>query len=518
MALSTRLDLRQSQSLVMTPQLQQAIKLLQLSNIELTAYVEEQIEQNPLLERADRADDLDGDTGESGRTDAGETGSDAAASGADEARELGGDGARMDEDFGQQGGDGVLQDNLWNGDGDNRDASSTRIEDSMLSVGSWSGTGGSHDFEDGGYESQVTEKISLRQHLAEQLNCDLADPIDRMIGLELIEVLDEAGYLAGDLADIAEKLGCTEARVETVLAAMQRFDPPGIFARDLAECLALQLKERDRFDPAMAKLIANLDLVARRDVKTLMRKCGVDGEDLIDMIGEIKSLDPKPALAFDRTTADLVTPDILMRARPEGGWHIELNPDTLPRVLVNNRYYTQISRGGGDKDTKQYLQESYQAANWLVKALHQRARTILRVAEEIVRQQEQFFAKGVEYLRPLVLRDIAEKIDMHESTVSRVTNNKFIETPRGLFELKYFFTTAIPSADGAPAHSAEAIRHRIKIMIEGEKPDDILSDDRVVAILRDDGIDIARRTVAKYREALNIPSSLARRREKMVEI
>ena len=507
MAITTRLDLRQSQSLVMTPQLQQAIKLLQLSNIELAAYVEQQLEENPLLERQ-------GDDGD--RQDRGD-GPEAGA-----VRETERDGPdegvmATTSDFESTE---TAGDNLWSGD---NDAASFREEDSFLSLANWgpagaAGPGGGRmDFSapTGGLEDKLTEGRSLRDHLMAQVNMDLTDPVDRLIAADLVERLDEAGYLTGELEATAERLGCPVARVAETLERLQRFDPPGIFARNLAECLAIQLKDRDRFDPAMAALVAHLDLLGKRDKKALMKCCGVDAEDFADMVAEIRALNPKPALAFDTISAEPVTPDILMRPRQDGGWHIELNTDTLPRVLVNNRYYSQISNSTSDRKAKQYITEQLHSANWLVKALHQRAKTVLRVAEEIVRQQEKFFTNGVGGLKPLVLRDIAEAIEMHESTVSRVTTNKYIETPRGIYELKYFFTTAIPGAAGESAHSAEAIRHRIKMLIDKETAETVLSDDRIVAILRGEGVEIARRTVAKYREALRIPSSVARRREKM---
>jgi RNA polymerase sigma-54 factor len=303
-----------------------------------------------------------------------------------------------------------------------------------------------------------------------------------------------------------------------VLFRLQEFDPPGVFARDLAECLALQLRDRNRLDPAMQRLIDNLPLLAARNVPALIRICAVDAEDLAEMIAEIKSLDPRPGHAFDPPLAQPVVPDILMRPQPEDGWIVELNAETLPRALVNNRYYTKVSKIALSKADREYLAERLQAANWLVKSLHQRATTILKVAAEIVRQQDRFFRQGVQSLRPLILRDIADAIGMHESTVSRVTSNKYIATPRGLFELKYFFTSAIPAARGGDAHSAEAVRFRIRGLIDGEPSDDTFSDERIVEMLQESGIDIARRTVAKYREAMRIPSSVQRRREKMLTL
>jgi RNA polymerase sigma-54 factor len=302
------------------------------------------------------------------------------------------------------------------------------------------------------------------------------------------------------------------ARVEATLKLMQDFDPPGIMARNLAECLALQLADRDRLDPAMRALIDNLPLLASRDAPALMKLCGVDAEDLAGMVAEIKALNPKPGLAFDQVEAEPVIPDVLVRPQA-GGFAIELNSDTLPRVLVNNRYYAEVLGSAKRKSDKDYLTDRYQQANWLVKALHQRATTILKVATEIVRQQEGFFRHGVQHLRPLVLRDIALAIEMHESTVSRVTSNKYMATPRGIYELKYFFTSSIAATGGGEALSAEAVRFRIKALIEAETAS-VLSDDRIVEILLAEGVDIARRTVAKYREAMRIPSSVQRRRER----
>jgi RNA polymerase sigma-54 factor len=316
---------------------------------------------------------------------------------------------------------------------------------------------------------------------------------------------------------MAEKLGCEMSRIERTLERLQHLDPPGIFARNLAECLALQLRDRNRLDPAMQAMLGHLDLLARGDMRSLMKVCGVDAEDIAGMAAEIRALNPKPGLAFDSIVAQPIVPDVIMRALPRGGWGVELNNETLPRVLVNTTYYAQVTRGARTKEDKEYISACFQSANWLVKSLHQRATTILKVATEIVRQQDAFFTHGVQRLRPLILRDIAGAIGMHESTVSRVTTNKFIATPRGIFELKYFFTSSIAASSGESV-SAEAVRHRIKNLIDQESEKAILSDDQIVEILRREGMDIARRTVAKYREAMRIPSSIERRRLKSVRI
>jgi len=501
MALSQRLDLRQTQALVMTPQLQQAIKLLQLSSVELADFIDAEIERNPLLER-----DAGPEGGEAPGEDAGPPEPVPEAATLRDTAE-----AVSSETLGD---DRPLDTDFENDFADDRFTDGT--EGSSDVYGSWNERGGRGGFEDDdpNLEATLTGAVSLREHLQEQMNVDNADPVDRVIGATLIDLIDGAGYITADLNEVAAQLGCSLERVEAVLARLQRFDPPGIAARSLKECLAIQLREKNRLDPAMAALLDNLHLLAARDLDGLMRVCGVDAEDVTDMAAEIRRLNPKPAAAFDHTPAQLVTPDILMRPGPTGGWLIDLNPDTLPRVLVDQRYFTRVSGEVRAKPEKDYLSERLQSANWLVKSLHQRATTILKVAAEIARQQDAFFVHGVSHLRPLILRDIAEAIGMHESTVSRVTTNKFMSTPRGVFELKYFFTSSIQGADGQAAHSAEAVRHRIKTLIDQESVDEVLSDDRLVEILRGEGIDIARRTVAKYREALRIPSSVQRRRSK----
>jgi RNA polymerase sigma-54 factor len=339
-----------------------------------------------------------------------------------------------------------------------------------------------------------------------------------MIAQYLADLVDEAGYVIGALADVAEKLGATLSRVEAVLARLQTFDPPGVCARNLTECLAIQLREQNRLDPAMEALIGHLELLAKRDFPALRKICGIDEDDLVEMIGEIKHLNPKPGLAFSSTLVQPIVPDVFVRQAADGTWLVELNHDTLPKVLVNQTYYSKVTKTAKKDTDRSYLAECLQTATWLVRALDQRAKTILKVASEIVRQQDAFFAHGVQHLRPLNLKTIADAIEMHESTVSRVTANKYMATSRGTFEMKFFFTSAIASADGGEAHSAEAVRHRIKQLIEAESAQDILSDDTIVEQLRKAGIDIARRTVAKYREAMRIPSSVQRRRDKQTAL
>ena len=503
MALSQRLEMRQSQALVLTPQLLQAIKLLQLSSLDLAAYVEGELERNPLLERgaedgpvaAEQQGSEEGDRVEAVEADP----SDWASAPLETSR------SSIEQGMGTE------LENVFPDDGGEKPAAP---EAQPPAYSEWSGGGSSSGAEGYNLEAFVSAEATLADHLTEQMALALPDPADRMIGQYLIDMVDEAGYLSGDLDTVAEKLGTTPARVEAVLQRLQALDPPGVFARNLTECLALQLKERDRFDPAMQVLVENLPLLAKADLAALRRLCGVDEEDLAEMIGEIRNLNPKPGLAFGSSMVQPIVPDVYVRAAPDGTWQVELNSDTLPKVLINQRYYTQVSKTArADKD-KSYLAECFQSATWLVRALDQRAKTILKVSGEIVRQQDGFFARGVEHLRPLNLKTVAEAIGMHESTVSRVTANKYMATTRGIFELKYFFTSSIAAADGGEAHSAEAVRHRIRQLIDGESAANVLSDDTIVDMLREAGVEIARRTVAKYREAMRIPSSVQRRREK----
>lgn len=488
MSMSARMEVRQGQGLVMTPQLQQAIKLLQLSNLELQAYVEMELERNPILERADDGDDFD-DHGP------------AESAGDGEAElSINGDApdARAEADM-----DASAQD--MDADGDMPAATA------VGSTVDWSqSSGGGADLD--GLEETLSEAVTLQEFLSRQVALSFSDPADRLIASMLVDQVDDWGYLRLEMDETANRLGISEAHLESVIAVMQTFEPTGICARSVEECLSAQLKEKDRFDPAMQKLIENLHLLARHDLAALCDICEVDGADLADMIKEIRALTPKPGGGFGKAESAAVIPDVFVREGPHGTWMIELNADTLPKVLVNNAYAETISRNARTEHERSFVAECHADASWLVRSLDQRARTILKVAKEIVRQQDGFLTYGVSHLRPLILKDVASVIEMHESTVSRVTAGKYVSTPRGVFELKYFFTASIGSSDGGEAHSAEAVRHQIKSLIDTEQAAKPLSDDRIVEILRESGVDIARRTVAKYREALHIPSSVLRRR------
>ena len=498
MALSPRLEVRQSQHLTLTPQLMASIRLLQLSHLELNAFIDAELLRNPLLER-----DESGEPGEGmAREQPAEI---------DPYRDV------VDQSDRFESAESVA--NAMDTDVANLYPEQAGPDAPGPSPAAAAGAGGGSGEDLPDLDQYVPSRPSLADHLAEQAALLLAAPEDRLIARNLIDNLDEYGYLAADLDQIADQLGATPARVEAVLHAVQGCDPVGVFARNLAECLALQLREKDRLDPLMAGLLARLDLVASHDIAGLCRALSTDRDEVIDMIAELRTLDPRPGRAFDGAPVQAVVPDVYVRPGPRGDWMIELNTDILPRVLVNRAYYAQVSKKARDAGEKTFLVDCLQTANWLTKSLDQRAQTILKVATEIVRLQDGFFLHGISHLRPMTLKTVAAEIDMHESTVSRVTANKYMATPRGLFEMKYFFTTALASSSGGEDHSAEAVRHRIRQLIEAEAPEAILSDDTIAEILkREQGIDVARRTVAKYREGMNIPSSVVRRRQKKAQM
>ena len=498
MALAPRLDLRQSQSLVMTPQLQQAIKLLTLSNLELETFISDEIEKNPLLDTGEIST-------ESGEASDGENGPvEAAAQGSDEILSSGP--AESESTLDMQGDtDSFSNNGLSDSDG----ALDGQLGLNGASAGA-SGTGDAPDF-----ENMLVAEITLTDHLMDQAGAVLSGT-DLFVAQHIVDQIDECGYLQADLLELAQRLNVGLVDVERILAVVQTLDPVGVGARDLAECLALQAKDADRYDPAMERLIDNLDLLAKGALPQLKRICGVDDEDLMDMISELRNYDPKPGCKIGGGAVQSVVPDVFIAERA-GRWLIEVNSATLPKVLVNRTYYSELKDGAQDKASKDWLNECLADANWLVKALDQRQRTIVKVATEIVKQQEEFFRKGVAHLRPLTLKNVAEKIEMHESTVSRVTSNKYLSCSRGTFELKYFFTSGIQSSTGGEAASAEAVKSHIKTLIDEEDPKKVLSDDKLVALLNAKGFDIARRTVAKYREALGLGSSVQRRRQKALE-
>ena len=471
MSYEIKLDLKQAQQLVMTPQLREAISMLQLNNLDLAELVEKELEHNPLLEK-------------------------------DESKQEGEEPQTIDQPDAAE--DGSIEQSF--------DAGSSNAS---------KGTSGSHDFGDSDYmlENTAEPQKDLRTHLMDQLSVSIIEPRDKMIAALMIDRLDESGYLRETPKDIAASLSCSVDRVERLLETLRGFDPTGIFAADLPDCLGLQLIEKNRYDPAMQTLVGNLNLLADAEFSKLKKLCGVDDDDLRDMIDEIRALNPKPAAGFDYVLAQTAIADVLMKPLPKhvgGGWRVELNNETLPRVLINQDYVAILEKQGNDKADKKFLNDKLHSANWLIQAMDQRAQSVLKVASAIIEAQDGFFLFGVEFLKPLTLREIAEEVGVHESTVSRITIDKYIGTPRGLFPLKYFFGSGVSSSGstGGADMAAEAIKAKIKTLIDNEPANKILSDDALASALQKDGIEIARRTVAKYREAMKIGSSAARRKIK----
>ena len=495
MALSARLQQKQSQSLVMTPQLAQSIKLLQYSHLELADFVQDEIEKNPLLElgnensiaatepsseKVEKDDIISNEM----KLDAGENAKD------------------LDASF-----ENVYDEGIAGAEKANKETVQS------LSTASSSGTSSSNT-DNTDFLASIGQTVSLAQHLNEQVSLNFSDQKNREIAAYIAHGLSEDGYFQEDLHDIALLNSVSVTQVEKVLSKFQTFDPPGIGARNLRECLAIQLQEKDRFDPAMQKLIENLPLLAKREFEKLMKLCEVSREDFNDMIREIKGLDPRPAARYEPILSQNVVPDVLIRQKTDGSWAIDLNPETLPKVLVNHTYHAELTSAVKTPEGKEFIAECMGNASWLTKSLDQRAQTILKVATEIVKQQDMFFAQGVEHLRPLNLKTVAEAIKMHDSTISRVTANKFLMCDQGIFELKYFFSSSITSSDGEEGYASQSVKHKIKQLVDLESPKKVLSDDQIVLKLQETGIEIARRTVAKYREAMRIPSSVERRREK----
>lgn len=507
MALSQKLQVRQTQSLTMTPQLVQSIKLLRMNNTDLLKFVEEEVEKNPLLSLAEGdSDDRRGNDTQQGDANDRHT---------DSIKSVGQDGASVSLELDTsrdalEAKTGTSFENEFEGE--------TRVQENPLrdfASGPSLGTDFSISAGDAAdLEAFIAGDLTLKDHLQQQLAfCRMVQEV-RHAAEEIIDHLDEDGYFRYEIAEFAAARGLEKRACIDALETVQGLEPVGIGARDLAECLSLQLREVNRLDPAMQCLLSNLEWLAKKDFARLSKLCQVSMDDLLDMVQEIRNLDPRPARAFDHTPVQNIAPDILVSERPDGSYAIELNSDTLPRVLVDRTYKSVVTSGSTGDPAKTFFTDCFQNATWLVRSLEQRAHTILKVMTEIVRQQDDFFQHGPSRLKPLSLRQVAEATGMHESTVSRVTSNKYVLTKRGLYELKYFFTAAIAATDGEDAHSSEAVRQRIRKLIAEEDPKRVLSDDSIVSALQEEGIDIARRTVAKYRESMNIASSVQRRREK----
>jgi len=493
-----KLELRQGQSLVMTQALQQSIKLLQCNSLELREFVEQALEENPFLTQEEP---------EASETPDSQLESPAKEN-SDEPREAD---FNSDENFSA---DMQADENFGESWDDNESIETDYLRYDQGSSGNSSG----YDSEDDArsIDDNPSAGISLREHLLEQLQVDVHEPAKRLIGAHLIDLVDDAGYIKEDLTPLCETFGVEMKEIDEVLAILQGFDPVGICARNLSDCLSLQLKEKNRLDPAMQKLLANLNLLADSKFDELQKKCGVDKEDLREMIAEIRKLNPKPGSGFIHEISQTLEPDIFVRRLPDGNWHIELNMGNFPKIMVNKRFYKKVTSETKNKKDKDYLSEQFGTANWLVRALEQRAQTMLKVASELVKQQDAFFRLGVRYMKPMTLKDIAAETGYHESTISRVTNGKYLLCPRGTFELKYFFTSSLARAQGGGEDfSSQTVKHFISEMISKESADEILLDDDIVELLKERNITVARRTVAKYREALGIASSPKRKREKL---
>ncbi len=491
MAVTPHLDLKQTQSLVMTPELRQAINLLQVPNLELSALIEKELEQNPLLEREDENSPLLPET-EIPTID------DYTTSSMPDTSEEPANDIPCDNECDDYGSDREGYDDTENRyDWQDYAAAKTRRDDD------------DYDF----FEQKLADEKSLYLLLNEQISQKFTTGKEQAVALNLAEHLDDAGYFRGDLSAISHRLKISETITADILNKMQDFEPSGIFARSLSECLKIQLRDKDRLDPVAEKVLDNLELLGNKKFAELKKICQIDDDDLASVIDDIKSLNPKPAAQYHHDLTSYIIPDVFVRRQKNGSYRIELNNMSLPRVLVNRQYYSEIKDKGG-KVERQYLKQQLGSASFLVRALRQRAETILKVTEEIVKSQYEFFEKGIDFLRPMQLKNIAEQIEMHESTVSRVTTNKYMHTPLGIFELKYFFTNAAGSYIGNDGTSTLTIKHKIKKMIDEEKPEHILSDDKIVDLLGQEGIKIARRTVAKYRDQLGLASSAVRKKQK----
>lgn len=484
-AIAPRLELRQGQTLSMTQQLQQSIKLLQMSSMEIMEFVEQELEKNPLLS----AEDEETDKNEENKPK-------------DESAE---EHQENEPQVTEPEDEPVFSYESY----DNTDEAVFESEQYEPRIKTRDNNWEDND----GFESYNASETSLRDFLLEQLNLEVTDPVKRIIGQHLIDLVDESGYIKDDTSGIATLLDCPLEMIEDTFVTLHGFDPVGVCARNLSECLAIQLREKNRLDPAMETLIRHLDLVAANNIKQLSRLCCVDEDDIKEMCAEIRALNPRPGSGFQHEAVQAIVPDVFLR-RNGNTWQIDLNSASLPRVLVNRSYYSQISGKTTDKQEKKYLSEQFASANWLIRALDSRAQTILKVATEIVKQQENFFLYGIKYLRPLTLKEVADTVELHESTVSRVTTNKFMLTSRGTYEFKYFFNALIQGSDGGDGYSNKAVQYMIKEMIDNEKPDKILSDDTISEELKDRGVELARRTVAKYRELMKIPSSSVRKKIK----
>lgn len=499
MAIEPKLEIKQSQSLLMTPQLRQAINLLQMSNLELNSLIEEELSANPLLEREDSRTETSSPEEKNIDNYDDEPLVENPISEEEFSPDIDYDNSFADDFGSDREGYDIPADYNW--------------QDYALTKNANNAASPDYDY----FEQKLSSQKSLYDEINEQIDICFTSPKDKIIAAVLMENLDDSGWFIGNKPQLAARLCTAESKINQILSVMKTFEPSGLFAENLAECIASQLREKNRLDCLMEKLLQHLDLLAERKYKELLKLLNITQEDLLTMIDDIKSVNPKPAADYHVSAAQYIIPDVFVRRGSHGGYSIELNNLSLPRLLINRRYYTEVSRAESkNKSVQRYLKTQLGNAGFLLKSLRQRAETILRVSEEIVKTQYDFFEKGIDFLKPLTLKAIAEAVEMHESTVSRVTTNKYMHTPIGIFELKYFFTTAMTNYSGGDAASALTIKHKIKNLIEKESPGAVLSDDKISELLAREGLKVARRTVAKYRESLNIPGSSERKKQKQI--
>jgi len=490
MQLAQQIKMRQSQSLVMTPQLQQAIKLLQMTNLELCQFLENQQSENPFLEIDTKLNNQEKKIGEQS-ADIKETTS------------------VISDDI--KNGNVVSDDPSSNQDYENRFETDLNERPKLDSPSSNSKNVASDDFDD--YISSLANRPeTLKEHVMKQISLEIKDPTERLIASFLADNIEPTGWLSTDTQVIADETNCPISQVLRVLKKVQKFEPSGIFARNLSECLKIQLEEKSLLTEGMDLLLDNLDLLAKGELKELIKITNFNQDEISKSIVTIRSLNPKPGEAyfFDETIQN--APDVIV-SKSNKGWVVELNKSTLPAVIIDEDYISKMNSTKNNESSTSFIADSIASARWLKRSVEQRNNTTLTIASAIIAQQEDFLEHGFSHLKPMVLRDIANNVGMHESTVSRVTTGLTMETPRGCFAMKYFFSVSLNSAENGETHAATAVREAIKKLILEEPSKKPLSDEAIASIMKKDGIDLARRTVAKYREIMKIPSSAQRRRQ-----
>jgi len=476
MQISQNLKLKQSQSLVMTPQLQQAIKLLQLTNLELCDLVSKELEDNPFLEDN-----------------------------------------KLDEEqkdgFEKENKTNNLQEDFSSNDKIESEIKSDTYENCWDMELSTNNKSQNYETIDPGSvaEQTVSEEVTLKSILREQALLEFDQDDEKFISQVLIDYIDPSGWMTKGLSEISEIVGCDENKVQLIIDRMKAFEPSGVFAQNLKECLEIQLKAKNQFDEGIRILLNNFDLLASGDLKSICKICNFSKKDISEKLSIIKKLNPKPGSLYSTSENNIFHPDVIVKFKNEE-WEVELNQSTLPKIVVNEDYINQLSNLNCNQGDKKFINESIGSAKWLIKAIEQRNITTLKISSEIVQQQKDFFEKGLSFLKPMILKDVAKKIGMHESTVSRVTSSKLMLTPRGIFDMKHFFSASINSTEKGESYSAASVRETLKNLISSEPLNQPFSDEIIVSKLQKEGINLARRTVAKYRELMSIPSSAERRR------